>query len=243
MSLYGNKFVETDLNKPVVAEDVDEYINKITKLQDKVDILPGKLEEDVKKKELIKYKFILDGYLNFLLINISKTKSIECIKELFSIASLSSLESNYMLSDSDKNKLDFFITNDFKNITLGELMDDTTELDTLINTYKYTQILIKFFNESNENCILISNELDNILNDYISNSIDEDEDYQHPNLYNHKNLQCSDINYLYKKYIKPTVVESDVKKQMQDYNTNCYVLSVIAGTLSIVSGYVLYNVL
>ena len=51
MSLYGNKFVETDLNKPVVAEDVDEYINKITKLQDKVDILPGKLEEeDVKKK-------------------------------------------------------------------------------------------------------------------------------------------------------------------------------------------------
>lgn len=243
MSLYGNKFVETDLNKPVVAEDVDEYINKITKLQDKVDILPGKLEEDVKKKELIKYKFILDGYLNFLLINISKTKSIECIKELFSIASLSSLESNYMLSDSDKNKLDFFITNDFKNITLGELMDDTTELDTLINTYKYTQILINFFNESNENCILISNELDNILNDYISNSIDEDEDYQHPNLYNHKNLQCSDINYLYKKYIKPTVVESDVKKQMQDYNTNCYVLSVIAGTLSIVSGYVLYNVL
>jgi hypothetical protein len=139
------------------------------------------------------------------------------------------------------------IINDFKNITLGELMDDTTELDTLINTYKYTQILIKFFNESNENCILISNELDNILNDYIANSIDEDEDYQHPNLYNHKNLQCSDINYLYKKYIKPTVVESvvesDVKKQMQDYNTNCYVLSVIAGTLSIVSGYVLYNVL
>jgi hypothetical protein len=126
-------------------------------------------------------------------------------------------------------------------------MDDTTELDTLINSYKYTQDLIKFFNESNENCILISNELDNILNDYISNSIDEDEDYQHPNLYNHKNLQCSDINYLYKKYIKPTVVESDVesdvKKQMQDYNTNCYVLSVIAGTLSIVSGYVLYNVL
>ena len=199
-------------------------------------------------KELIKYKFMLDNYLNFLLSNISENESITSVKNLFTMSSCSLLKYKdfHTISTSDKSKINFFITNDFKNTTLSELMGDTAKLEDLITTYKNIQDLIEFFRKSNKNGILISNELKVLLNNYIFNKkIEEDEEYENLNLHSYKNLTNADIQYLYNKYCISQEPKESPQKQPQEkpddwkYN-NILIYSVVAVS-SFLSGCVIYG--
>ena len=246
MSLYGNKFIETNLNVPVDKKQVDEYINNITKnkkvifgydSEETVDILPRELDEDVEKiickitndtqpDKLISLE-ILQQYLNL------------CIEDFYNNNSI-----NKLFTEHEYCKLKTFekIFIDNNNLPLQELI--TEEDNDLIDLCKKVKELIKFGESCENNTQLLNTELDDILTKYIETNIisdSEDDDYINPNLYTAHNLQIYDINYLYNKFVKqPHQLQQDLETNVDDYISSFIINSVVC-ILSAVSGYIVYT--
>jgi len=219
-TLYGNKFPEPELHKPVSELEINNYITKITNIK--------KINKDIfdntNDEVILNY---IPLYLNDLLSNICNV-----INKSFDFR-----YNNHKFSGI----INIIDVENYKRLMLGDIIQDTNELDDLIAEYKIIKKIIEFSEISVENILLLNEELDIILNNYIvDNNIDEDSEYQHLNLHNYKNLKSSDLYYLHNKYILDSNIDDT---EIIDNKCDIYMFNSIVGTLVVLSGYILYNVL